>query len=141
MKKYFNDINKPKWYIIILGIILFISQCMAAINLCYQFGGGYYVIIPLQVAAGYLNVMMFLMVQKDKVVRRFWAYVSISLIFGAVAALLIFDNLYFSVPGLKGIFYGVMAQYTLAAAFYAAAGLVRGLISAVKQKKAAEGKE
>ena len=139
MKKYFTDIKKPKWYIIALGIILFTSQCLAAINLCYQLGGGYYVIIPVQVVAGYLNVMMYLMVQKDKDERAFWAYAAISLVLGAASALLIFENLYFSVPGLKGIFYGVLAQYTLAAAFYAALGAVRGLVLSLKHKKSVEG--
>jgi uncharacterized membrane protein HdeD (DUF308 family) len=139
MKKYFTDIIKPKWYIIVLGIVLFIAQCMAAINLCYQLGGGYYVIIPVQVIAGYLNVMMFLMVQKDKGSRGFWAFALISVILGAISALLIFDNVYSSVPGAKGIFYGALAQYTLAAAFYAALGVVRALISYLKPKKSAEG--
>lgn len=141
MKKYFTDIKKPRWYIIVLGIILFTSQCTAIINLCYQLGGGYYVIIPLQVLAGYLNVLMFLMVQKEKGTRGFWAFLLISAVLGTAGALIIFDNLYMSVPGVKGVLYGVMAQYTLAAAFYAAIGAVRNLIFMAKKKKSAKGKE
>jgi len=119
MKKYFTDIKKPKWYVIALGLILFASQCMAIISLCYQFGGGYYLIIPLQLFAGYLNVLIYLMLQKDKRRRDFPIFLIISAVLGVISALLIFDDVYTSVPGIEGVFYGLVMQGTIGLVFYA----------------------
>ena len=97
-------------------------------------------IIPVQVIAGYLNVMMFLMVQKDKGSRGFWAFALISVIIGRDFGAFDFPTTFIRpCRGAKGIFYGALAQYTLAAAFYAALGVVRALISYLKPKKSAEG--
>lgn len=128
MKKYFTDIKKPKWYVIALGLILFTSQCMAIISLCYQFGGGYYLIIPLQLFAGYLNVLIYLMLQKDKRRRDFPIFLIISAVLGVISALLIFDDVYTSVPGVEGVLYGLVMQGTIGLIFYAVIRTLKKLI-------------
>jgi low temperature requirement protein LtrA len=138
MGSYFKDIIKPKWYIWVLFTVTFIFQCLAVINLCAQFGGGYYVIIPIQLIIGYLNVLMYLMVQKDSGRKDFVYTAIISVVLGVGAAFLIFDGLYTSVPGLKGIVYGILMQISIAMAFYAAIQIGKLMIIKIKTKKTAE---
>ncbi len=124
MRNYFRDISKPRWYVVVLFAFAFIVQCMAVINLCAQFGGGYYVIIPIQVVIGYLNVFLYLVVQKDIRQRKFAYIAAIGLVLGLAASFLLFEGVYTSVPRLKGVMYGVMMQVSLAEAFCAIAVMI-----------------
>ncbi len=128
MKKYFTDIIKPKWYVVVIGLLVFTAQCMAMISLCYQFGGGYYLIIPLQLITGYLNVIIFLMFQKDKKRKDSIAIAVAAIALAVAASLLIFSDIYTSVPALKGVFYGVVMQITLSLAFYVSIRLAKDAI-------------
>ncbi len=118
MEVYFKDIKKPKWYIILIGVLVFILQCMAAINLCAQFGGGYYTIVPIQLVVGYADVIIYLMMQKDIGLRRIAYTAIISVVAGVMVSFLIFRSVYSSVPGAKGIVYGVMMQLSIAVITY-----------------------
>lgn len=128
MKKYFKDIKKPKWYIIVCAIFLYIFQCMAIINICPQFGGEYYLIIPLQLITGYLNVLVFLMAQKDVAHRLFLATIAISVVCGVAASFLIFQDIYTSVSGFEGILDGAVMQITLSMVFYVLINLSKCII-------------
>jgi hypothetical protein len=134
MKKYFKDIKKPKWYLALAAVVLFAIQCTAVINLGFGMGWNYYSIIPVQVAAGYLDVLMFLMVQKDHHEKRFWAYAAISVVVGAAIGLAAVEGLYVSVAAVKGMLYGAAAQFTLASAVYAIIGVIKSIIAAKKPK-------
>ena len=132
MKKYFKEIKKPKWYLALAAVVVFAIQSTAVINLGFGMGWNYYSIIPVQVVAGYLNVLVFLMVQKDRHEKRFWAYAAISVVAGAAIGLAAVEGLYTSVAGLKGVLFGAAAQYTLALAVYAVIGVIKSLIAAKK---------
>ncbi len=132
MKKYFKDIKKPKWYLALAAVVVFAIQCTAVINLGFGMGWNYYAIIPVQVAAGYLNVLMFLMVQKDMKQKHFWAFAAISIVAGAAIGIAFIEGLYTTVAGAKGVLYGVTAQLTLASAVYALISAIKSMIAGRK---------
>ena len=127
MKKYFRHIIKPKWYILLIGMFFYMVQCFSIIQLCAQFGGGYYTIAPLQLFVGYVNVMVYLMMQKDIQYKSFVVFVALSLTIGIASAYLIFPNLYTSVPGVNGVFYGIIMKLILSMVCYVIIGAIKNI--------------
>ncbi len=106
LKRYITNIIKPKWYIIILFALIFTWQCFAIIAMYKMYGMDYYIIGISQLITGFLNILLYLIIQKEKEHKGFKVNILISLLFSVPIANWIIKTPFLMLPGIKGIFYG-----------------------------------
>ncbi len=133
MKKYFRNVKPPRWYVLIVAAIVFTWQCTAIIPMFLDFGGGYYTVIPIQVIAGVLLVMMYLLMQKDIREKAFPVYIIISLLCAIVTMRIVFTNPFSAIAGYQGVLYGIAVCLAFATGYYFLLGLLRSVVSVRKK--------
>lgn len=133
MKKYFRNIVKPKWYVLIISAIIYILQCSALIPACRELGGEYYAIIPTQLVVGLLDIMFYLIVQKEKWSKTQITFQIVSIVLGIIIVNLVLSSPFALAEGVVGLLYGVVLCMTNALIIYVLINSIKSLV--VKQNE------
>lgn len=128
MRKYFRNIVKPRWYVLIISVLLYILQCSALIPACRELGGEYYAIIPIQLVVGLLDIMFYLIVQKERWSKTQITFQIASIILGAIIVKLVLSSPFTLAEGIVGVLYGVVLYLTNALVIYVLINSIKSLV-------------